>query len=1017
LFLFLAVPGSAATRYVNLNSPAPAAPYTDWASAATNIQDAIDAALPGDDILVTNGVYATGGRVVDTVGTTTNRVAVTKPITLRSVNGPEETVIQGYKVPGAENGVGQAAVRCVYLANGASLVGFTLTNGATPSPEQFSDVDFIGGGVLCESASATVSDCCIIGNTASDDGGGAHGGTLIRCTITDNVALGDGGGADRGILINCLITKNQANRGGGVDDSTLRGCIVADNQATEAGGGTLQSTLYNCTVTGNSARRNAGVASKGFNGEAAYNCIIYGNKAALAPNYGEDNKSKVLLHHCCTTPLPSFGEGHIDSDPLLLSANRVAAASPCIGAGAATYASGVDIDGEPWRNPPSMGADEVMAGTATGAISVSLEAEFTSVAPAYVSVFNVALEGFVTSNYWALGDGTVLANRQEVEHAWAAPGNYPVTVTAFNDSHPAGVSATVLVQVVNAPVHYVNLVNATPSFPFTSWPTAATNIQDAIGAGAVAGRRVVVTDGVYDTGGTVVFGSLSNRIALTNGVLVESVNGPYVTVIRGARDAATNGFGDAAIRCAYVGNGSRLEGFTLTGGSTRAAGDRSREQGGGGAWCEQRGVLVNCVVITNQAAVDGGGVHGGTVHGCRIDGNFAQDDGGGADSSTLFNCGLSGNNSGDGGGATDECTLHGCVLILNSASTGGGADDCTLQTCSVSANRAGIGGGVSECIVDRCELTSNYSSSSGGGALFGILRNSTLLQNEARNSGGGSYLSTLQNCTVVRNRVLGSSSFDSGGGVYVGTVDNCIVYYNHAQSSPNYVLPTFGSLAMNHTCTEPLPPGGTGNITNEPSFVDLADGELNLQSNSPCINAGRNAFAPAGPDLDGLPRIAGGTVDIGAYEFQTPASTLSYAWLLQYGLPLDGSADTTDPDGDHFDNFHEWRAGTDPTNALSLLRLLPPAPLGPDLTVSWQSVPGRSYVLEGTMDLGLGAPVGPLTPALSPAAGAREKNVATARFTVLATGLPALSGTNTTTFTHTNGAVPGPWFYRVGVEE
>src|SRR5882672_11512487 len=86
----------AAVHYVDANNATPAPPYLTWSTATAVIQDAVDASTSGDEVIVTNGTYAVGGRAVS--GTMTNRVAITNSLVVHSVNVPQFTTIQGYQL-------------------------------------------------------------------------------------------------------------------------------------------------------------------------------------------------------------------------------------------------------------------------------------------------------------------------------------------------------------------------------------------------------------------------------------------------------------------------------------------------------------------------------------------------------------------------------------------------------------------------------------------------------------------------------------------------------------------------------------------------------------------------------------------------------------------------------------------------------------------------------------------------------------------------------------------------------
>jgi hypothetical protein len=147
------------------------------------IQDAIDAALDGDTVLVAPGTYVEN---IDFLG---------KAITVKSDQGPEVTVIDGGNPSNPDYG----SVVTFKSGEGldSRLEGFTITNG---SGTYLTSYGFhYGGGIFCTESSPTIVHNLIIGNQVTGSSGGIDcyinvSPVIEGNTISGNIAGRSGGG-------------------------------------------------------------------------------------------------------------------------------------------------------------------------------------------------------------------------------------------------------------------------------------------------------------------------------------------------------------------------------------------------------------------------------------------------------------------------------------------------------------------------------------------------------------------------------------------------------------------------------------------------------------------------------------------------------------------------------------------------------------------------------------------------------------------------------------------------------
>ena len=364
------------TAYADATRPDDSGIGNSWLNAKKTIQAAVDSVAPGGLVLVTNGVYSTGSTTTPNYSQM-NRVCITKPVTVQSINGPEVTIIKGSK--GADD---TDAVRGVFITDGCSLHGFTITDCSTMNNSEADYYYDLSGGGIWMTTNCLVSDCIVSNNNSRATGGGVllyDGGLMKNSLISGNSSDTLAGGASiyvNGSINNCVISDNIVRfDGGGVEmfyGGDLNSCVIVGNAARYGGGiymfGFSPNTgqINNCTVTENGS--NSGCGGGGIyasGGAQIYNSIIW-NNTAVNTGHNLSIQGASSIHYSCSPDGILHGaNGCTTNNPKFIApknANyQLAFDSPCINAGhnsRALTASDVDERNRIVGGVVDMGAHE-----------------------------------------------------------------------------------------------------------------------------------------------------------------------------------------------------------------------------------------------------------------------------------------------------------------------------------------------------------------------------------------------------------------------------------------------------------------------------------------------------------------------------------------------------------------------------------------------------------------------------------------------------------------------------------
>lgn len=269
----------------------------------------------------------------------------------------------------------------------------------------------------------------------------------------------------------------------------------------------------------------------------------------------------------------------------------------------------------------------------------------------------------------------------------------------------------------------------------------------------------------------------------------------------------------------------------------------------------------------------------------------------GATGATLDGFTVSGGNA-NGDSARNEGWVRGGGIYNSDAAS-------TIRNCTFTQNNGSNGAAAYNYRNSPSIANCTFTHNTGNNALFNHGSSAMIASSLfANNSGAGIYSTdsgepTITNCTIVNN--AGTGIVNGCAGMYCNRtpqpdITNCIVWGNGSGAADDQISDPI-IVPENGGSTDPLSPryyssatvsnsivqggyhGEANVITADPRFVDPANGDFRLSTQSPAIDAGNGcADYAALTDLAGngrwdLASVANAVnaVDIGAFEYQGAA--------------------------------------------------------------------------------------------------------------------------------------------------